>query len=109
MTEGRIVRITPLVNQLQRFCRGHEAGDGGFAAAQMLADVRDLWPDVAEQEVSHDPDTEKDPEVLALHIVRDVGETAGRLIESDPREVLGWSRANLIFDLERYLEAIGGR
>jgi hypothetical protein len=109
MTHGSIARIAPLAEELRALCVGHEVGDGGVAAAQMLAQVRDLWPDVPNQTISHDPDTEADPEILCLRIVRDVGETAGRLLESDPQEALGWSRANLIFDLERYLEAIGRR
>jgi hypothetical protein len=109
MMQGSMDRLAPLVEELNTFCEGHRAGDGGRTAEQMLAQVRELWPDVPERQISSDPDPEADPEVLALRIIRDVGDAAERLLRIDPQKALGWSRANLVVDLERYLEAVGGR
>ncbi len=109
MTEGSIARIAPLVEELDAICRGHEEGHGGPAAARMLASVRTLWPEIPDQDLSQDPDHERDPEVLALRIVREVGETAGRLLDLGPEAALGWSRPNLAIELERYLAVVGGR
>src|ERR1700750_1200421 len=100
MTQGLFARVAPLRDELSAVCRGHLQDDGGLAAAEMLAHVRDSWPDVMEREISHDPDPEDDLEVLALRIVRDVGIIADRLLGYDLEEALAWSRANLIFDLE---------
>ena len=103
MVEGSIERIAPLVEELQRFCRGHLAGDRGAAAAEMLAYLRAVWPDVPGASLPSEPDLRLSAEELALVVVRDVGEVAGQLLESrEPAEALAWSRANLIFDLERY-------
>jgi hypothetical protein len=46
--EGRVALIAPLVDQLRRFCRGHEEDDHGAAAGEMLAFLGDAWPDVPE-------------------------------------------------------------
>jgi hypothetical protein len=95
--------MAPLVDQLQPFWWGHEAGDGGAAAAAMLGHVRRAWPDIGEVEVTADEGEERSADELALGIVRDVGEVA-RILISAPgvAEELAWARANLISDLERY-------
>ncbi len=109
MVEGSIERIAPLVEELQRFCRGHVEDDHGAAAAEMLAHLRGVWPDVPVASLPSEPDGDLGAEELALVIVRDVGEVAGQLLESrEPAEALAWSRANLIFDLERYASVIEG-
>jgi hypothetical protein len=100
--EGAIARMAPLIDQLQPFCCGHEAGDGGAAAAAMLGHVKRAWPDLPPVDVAPQADDKRDAEELALCVVRDVGEVADILLSSDPDERLGWSRANLIVDLERY-------
>lgn len=101
--DGRIARLTPLVNQLQGFCRGHEDGDCGVAAAEMLACLRQVWPDIPDVALPSVPDDDRQAEQLALAVVHDVGEMAGILLtKNDPDEELAWSRANLILDLERY-------
>jgi hypothetical protein len=109
MTQGSMARLAPLAEELSAFCEGHQTGDAGVAAAEMLAQVRHLWPDIADLTISADPDPEIDPEVLALRIIRDVGDAADRLLRFDPPKALGWTRANMILDLERYLEAVTGR
>lgn len=109
MTERQITRIAPLVEELRTFCVGHEEADGGAAAEGMLAAVRELWPDIPELTITPGLDSELDADVLALRMIREVGEIAAKLIGADPREVLGWSRANLVIELEHYLEALGGR
>ena len=109
MTQGSMARLAPLAEELGTFCEGHQSDDGGVAAAGMLAQVRHLWPDIPVMSISSDPDPEDDPEALALRIIRDVGDAADRLLRSGPEKALGWSRANLIVDLERYLQATAGR
>jgi hypothetical protein len=109
MTEGPMARLAPLIEELNTFWQGHEAGAGAAAAVQMLAQVRDLWPDIPELLISSDPDSETDLEVLALRVARDVGDAADRLLNFDQQKALGFSRANLIVDVERYLEATAGR
>jgi hypothetical protein len=104
--EGRVARIAPLVDQLQRFCWGHEDDDHGAAAAEMLAFLGDAWPDVPEVVLSLDRDDDRDAEELALEIVRGVGEVGGILLTTDPGEKLAWSRANLIVELEHYTAAV---
>jgi hypothetical protein len=96
--------MTPLVDQLHQFCLGHEQRDRGAAAEEMLAYLRHGWLETLEASVKADPGDDRDPEELALGIVRDVGEVAGVLLGADDQgPALAWSRANLIFDLERYL------
>ena len=109
MTQGLVARIAPLTDDLSTFCRGHVEGDGGLSATRMLAQVRASWPDVTELEIDNDPGAEQDLEVIVLRIVRDVGTIADRLLRYDAQEALGWSRANLIFDLECYLETLRRR
>jgi hypothetical protein len=109
MTQGGIARIGPLIDELRPFCIGHELGDGGLAATQMLRQVRELWPEVPALLISSDHDSETDPEVLALRIVADVGGVAERLLRLEPQEELGWARANLIVDLDHYLDAVAAR
>ncbi len=101
--------MTPLVDQLQPFCCGHEAGDAGAAAAAMLGHVRRAWPDIPEVEIQPDGSGGHDAEELALRVVRDVGEVADILLSAEPEERLAWSRANLIVDLERYAAVVGTR
>jgi hypothetical protein len=108
--KGAIARLAPLVDQLQRFCRGHEAGHGRAAAATMLVYLRGAWVDVPEitLQFSSDRGQEVNPESLVLALVRDVGELAGELLASDdPDQALAWARANLIVDVERYASALG--
>jgi hypothetical protein len=106
--EGRIHRLAPLVDQLQPFWLGHEAGDGGSAAAAMIGHVRSAWPDIPQVDVRADPADERDADALALGVVRDVGEVAGILVSAiDLGKELAWARANLIGDLERYATAVG--
>jgi hypothetical protein len=106
--EGRIHRLAPLVDQLQPFWLGHEAGDGGSAAAAMIGHVRRAWPDIPEVDVRTDPADERDADELALCVVRDVGEVAGILVSAvDLGKELAWARANLIRDLECYTDAVG--
>lgn len=109
MGQEGLADIAPLVKRLAAFCQGHEDGDGGVAAARMLAHVRASWPEVPPREISHDDDPEGDLSVLALRVVRDVGDAAERLLGNEGEEALGWARANLVIDLERYLEVVGGR
>jgi hypothetical protein len=104
--DGPITRMTPLVDQLQQFCLGHEQRDGGAAGAEMLAHLRQDWPEIADVSMQADPEDGRDSEELALSIIRDVGEVADILLSSDPEERLAWSRANLIVDLERYAVSI---
>jgi hypothetical protein len=100
--------MTPLVDQLQPFCYGHESGDGGAAALAMLGHVRRAWPDVPEVEIAPDPDDDRDAEELALGVVGDVGRVAGILASAaDLEKELAWARANLICDLECYANAVG--
>jgi hypothetical protein len=101
--EERVALIAPLVDQLQRFCRGHEEDDHGVAAREMLAFLGDEWPDVEEVVLTVDRDDDRDAEELALEIVRGVGEVGGILLTTDPGDKLAWSRANLIIELERYV------
>lgn len=100
--EGRFGRIAPLVDQLQQFCLGHEEGDAGTAATDMIGYLRDAWPEIPAASLAVERDG-RDAEELALGIIRDVGEVAAVLLGGrDPDQDLAWSRANLIFDLERY-------
>lgn len=103
--EGRVPQIAPLVDQVQRFCRGHVEDDHGAAAAEMLTFVGDAWPDVSEVVLTLDRDDHRDAEELALEIVRCVGEVGGILLGADRSEKLAWSRANLISELRRYVAA----
>jgi hypothetical protein len=98
--EKKIAQLAPLTDQLQRFVRAHERGEGGAAAGEMLAALRDTRPLLSGGYLMADPDDGRDGEELALGIIRDVGEIADRLTRSDD---LAWARANLICDLERYL------
>jgi hypothetical protein len=105
--EGTIVRIAPLVDQLARFCRGHQAGDRVEAAEGMLWCLRALWPEIPARAVPPAPEDDRDVEGLALTIIVDVGEIAQILITSeDPREQLAWARANLTLDVERYAKLV---
>lgn len=100
--------MTPLVSELQHFCQRHEEGKRGGAGAGMLAHLRQDWADVPAAELPPPGDDERDPEELALMIVRDVGEVADILLGAgdDVDQRLGWSRANLVVDLERYANAV---
>lgn len=104
--EGQIALMAPLIDQLQPFCCGHEAGDGGAAAAAMLGHVRRAWPEIPEVQVPMDAGDRRDAEEIALCVVRDVGEVADILLSDGPDEKLAWSRANLIIDLERYATTV---
>jgi hypothetical protein len=105
--EQSFARIAPLVEQLHRFCRGHEEGDGGAAAAGMLAWLRGAWPDVPEIELPDPPAEDESAERLALCLVRDIGELAGMLLEDhEVEQALGWARANLSVEVERYLSQV---
>jgi hypothetical protein len=100
--------MTPLVDQLQQFCLGHEQWDGGTAAAEMLAYLQHDWAGIPQVSVEADPGDDRRAEELALGVVRNVGEVAAILLATDDSdERLGWARANLIGDLERYLTAVG--
>jgi hypothetical protein len=105
--EGRVALMVPLVDQLQPFCCGHEAADGGAAAGAMLGHVRRLWPDIPQVDVAADPADDRDAEELALSVVRDVGDVAGILLSARNLEKeLAWTRANLIHDLECYARLV---
>jgi hypothetical protein len=98
--------MTPLVSELQQFCQHHEEGDRAGAAAGMLAHLRHDWADVPVVSLPPVTGEVRDPEELALVIVRDVGEVAGVLLDSaDSEQSLGWAQANLIQDLESYEDA----
>jgi hypothetical protein len=95
--------VARLVDELQRFCRGHVEGSGERAAGEMLAFVRDRWIEAEEVELASEPLEGLTREELALIVVRDVGELADRLLGTeDPAGPLAWARANLIVDLEHY-------
>jgi hypothetical protein len=105
--DERIARITPLVDQLSRLCRGHEARDTGIAAVGMLAYLRDAWPDIPVHEMRGERKEVGDPGRIALGIVHDVGELARMLRDGDdPEAALAWSRANLIVEIEAYTRAL---
>jgi hypothetical protein len=105
--EGQIALMAPLIDQLQPFCCGHEAGDGGAAAAAMLGHVRRAWPEIPHVDVVANASDKRGAEELALSVVRDVGEVAGLLISaSDLENDLAWARANLVHDLEHYTTVI---
>jgi hypothetical protein len=105
--ERKVAWMTPLVSELAHLCQLHEAGDPD-AAAGMLAHLREDWTDVPAVELPAVSDRERDAEELALIIVGDVGEVAEILLARDDAErTLGWARANLIVDLERYAEVVG--
>jgi hypothetical protein len=98
--------MTPLVSELQQFCQRHEEVDDG-AADGMLEHLRHDWADIPVVNLPPIPDDDRDPEELALMIIRDVGEVAEILLAADDVEGrLAWSRANLIADLERYSSAV---
>jgi hypothetical protein len=107
MMEGRFSQVAPLVDQLGRFCKGHEGADRGEAAAAVLAELRSVWPEVPQVRLAADPGERPGAEELALGVVRDVGEVAGVLLATgDPEERLAWARANLVADLKRYMTAV---
>jgi hypothetical protein len=106
--ERKVGWMTPLVSGLQHFCERHEEGAGAGAAAGLLAHLRNDWAEVPVVNLPAVTGDVRDPEELALVIVRDVGEVAAVLLDaSDSDETLGWARANLIVDLERYVAAVG--
>jgi len=106
--ERNVGWITPLVSELQHFCERHEEDDRGNAAAGMLAHLRRDWADVPVLSLPPVTGSDRDPEELALVIIHDVGEVAEILLAAgDLDERLGWSRANLIIDVERYSLAVG--
>lgn len=108
--EERLARMVPLVEQLHRFCDGHEGGDRGLAAIAMIAYLQGAWPDAPPVALPGDRREVVDPETLGLELIRDVGELAGMLLdEADARGALGWARANLISELEGYARAIERR
>jgi hypothetical protein len=101
--ERTVAWVTPLVSELQHFCQRHEEGERGGAAAGMLAHLRHDWADLPVVDLPPVIDRDRDAEELALIIIRDVGEVADILLAGDVGEArLGWARANLILDLERY-------
>jgi hypothetical protein len=107
--EGRFSQMAALVDQLRRFCEGHQRADLGVAAREMLADLRSAWPEVSDLSLEMDPDDHRDAEEVALGIVRDVGEVAGVFVTArDPGRRLAWAKANLIHDLERYVAVADG-
>ena len=110
LAEGALSRLTPLVDHLARFCRGHDRADGGGASLAMLAALDEIWPDVPKVSVRSDPGDERGAEELVLAIIGDVGDLAWILgCGVDPAAELAWARANLIFDLERYRIVVGGQ
>jgi hypothetical protein len=101
-------QIAPLVDHLKRFCCGHLCEDRGAAAAEMVAFLRQSWPEIPTVSLEVDASRHLDSEALALAIVRDIGELAAAFERSaSPPSQLAWSRANLITGLEDYLAAVG--
>jgi hypothetical protein len=100
-------QITPLVDELQRFCHGHLQRDRGAAASEMLAFLRQSWPEIPTVSLKVDAGRDLDAEALALGMVRDVGEVVVTLEGSSDLDAhLAWSRANLIEALKEYLIAV---
>jgi hypothetical protein len=73
----------------------------------MLAHLRSAWAEVPDVSLASDPEEDLDADDLVLRIVWDVGEMARNVAAAGSTDSgLGWSRANLIADLESYRIAI---
>jgi hypothetical protein len=109
MSRRPIGLVTPLVEELGRFCRGHEAGTGEDAATHMLEWIRGAWPEVLEVRLPDVAGATEDPESLVLDMVGEIGELAEKLAAGVAvDEALGWARASLTVALETYLASVRG-
>lgn len=100
--------LAGLVEQVSIFYRCHIDGHGAGACVDLQSWLESAWPEVPKVTLpSAEGSHMFEPRSLALGMVRDVGELARMLIETDdPPRALGWARANLLIEVARYREAI---
>ena len=102
--ERELELLGPLIGELQRFWNAVEQEDAQ-AADRMIAGVEDIWPEIPTFELEADEEdllgnSEAEAPGDLLTVVADVGGVAEALLADDPP--LGWCRANLIADLNRF-------
>jgi hypothetical protein len=99
--------LAGLVEQVAIFYRHHLDGHGAGACVDLLSWLKSAWPDIPQVSLPSEEQAVLAPASLALGMIRDVGELARMLLRSeDVERALGWARANLIIEVERYRDAI---